>query len=252
MRKVVVWGISLLVLVLTSCSSQSKITHKGRYAIAFDSSFYPAHIQGVSAQVVGFTRDLFIAISKNRGIDFEAIETGSGDIMAGLQQKDFDAIVTSINLVGEQRNLYRVSNDYLYTGPVLIVAMYSMIASAADLKHKLVGIEAFSSEAQVIEKYPLMILKRYSSESLALEALLLGDVNAVIMNALDAYQYCHHAFQGQIRIISHPLSKDGLHLMTLKNGSDFIIDEFNKGLKEIQNKGIYHHLLEKWSLTSCH
>lgn len=252
MKKLWLWAFLVSAVAMTSCSNSDFSSQSGKgYVIAYDPTFTPANIQGESSQVIGFTRDILKAIATKQGLRLKVAEVGSENLFAGLQSGEYDAIITSLPIVPTNEQIFSVSNRYLYTGPVLITQNNSDIHNITDLNNRFVGINAFASESTIISKYPLILLTYFPNNALALQALLQNKVNAVLMDALEAYQYCENIYHGQIHLIDHPITNDGLHLLSLKDRQKNLFEQFNRGLEEIKHSGMYKTLLSKWQLQPC-
>ncbi|MBM3191855.1 MAG: transporter substrate-binding domain-containing protein, partial [Chlamydiae bacterium] len=88
----------------------------------------------------------------------------------------------------------------------------------------------------------------YDSQSKAFEALMEGSVQALAIDYLQACNYISDLYSQKCKIISPPLSAEGIKLVTLAKEEPYLLKLFNEGVQQLKKNGVYDKLLKKWKL----
>lgn len=236
-----------LFAILTGCSTSSP--EKETYRLARDRSFYPLNLMGKEHDFLAFADDLVIEISQLENFNVELFSTSASGLMLGLDEGDYDAILTwEIPSTANQQR-YEFTEPFFPLGLVLVVNATTPYDSLKDLEGKVVGLQTGTGLRFDISKFPFVIFKYYDNVQLGLEDLANHKIDGVIMNVFPAYIYTRSFYKGRLKIISETLSNEGFRFITLLNlkENDFI-QRFDSGLKKMKEDGSYHKLLEKWGL----
>ena len=111
------------------------------------------------------------------------------------------------------------------------------------------GITLGSSDILILSSVPDILITRYPTLAKALLGCWKGEVKGVLIPALVAYAYCADFYQGRLKVVTPPLTEDGLRLLVRKGRSQELLEDFNRGLEEVRASGEYNRLQEKWGLN---
>lgn len=249
----IIFGILGLYFVFKG-QSNHHMQRKNIYLLGRDSSWYPLDLQGKNNNLTAFTNDLFDAVTKETGIRFQWVDTGPGSLVTGLDNKLYDGILSPMIPNAFNIDQYNFSDPIFRLGAVVIVKDDSKIKSFSELKGLTMGFKANSSMIynaidQTGSNVHDLILIPYPNHAKALEALIKHQVDSVIMDAVSAYNAVDTFYKGQIKIISTPLTQEGLRLITLNDPiEEELITKFNESLKVLKSNGTFKNLVEKWGL----
>lgn len=239
------WVLSLL-LFCASCGGSSGSVD---YRIALDPQWYSLDLPERQANVRAFSIELLEEIAKAKKIKIGIYDRGWDNLMWGLQNGDYEAILSPMQPYLFYEKLYAFSETYLQTGPTLVVPMATKIKSLADLSGKEIGVIRGSNGALILEKYPDIIQRTYENSPQALLDISNQIIEGAIIDVLTAKAYCVDLYQGRLKVALPPLTKEGLRLVTLHNKSPRLIQLFNEGLKELKESGRYDLLARRWNLS---
>jgi polar amino acid transport system substrate-binding protein len=249
----VIFCLLLLWGIIRSCSRKGAL-ESYIYHIARDSTGYPLHLEGKERNLLAFTNDLMTAIAKETGIRFIWIETGFDHLLEGLDDGSYDGIISSMRPTGINQDIYAFSDLFFELGPVLIVPEDSKVTSLKDMKDKTLGIRTSTSFIfnAIKDKVPIHYrLITYNNINQALEALVHNQIDGLILEAILAYTYTEGFYAGRLKVVTPPLTDEGLRLITKRDPqSELLITSFNEGLEELRNNGIYDELIKKWDLIN--
>lgn len=188
-------------------------------------------------------------IAKQEHFQVEIMRTGFKRLMDLLDDGLVDGVLTSItpDEIAEER--YYFSEPYYRFGAVLVVRKDFDFSSLKSLPNKRIGVKRGSSILYHTSIDPSVSIIPYDSSLMALDDLVRDRVDGVIMDQLLAYNYFGGAYRNQLKVATLPLTLEGLRLVTLQESyAEELIEKFNKGLKKLQEDGIYEKLLLDWDL----
>lgn len=239
-----------LAFFLVVCSNFSSCgASKKTYKVAIDPSWFPLELYNKEPYVLAFAEELLSYISEKHRVDIQTVALSWDNLLDALSRKQVHGVFTSMEPYIFNQEKYHFSNNFLYTGPVLVVRIRDH-----HLDHDLFQdqeIAAFSDQdTQVLlEEYPQALVRSYDSSMRALLDLVDGNLDAVFMNYLEAHGFVNDIYHGLLKIVSSPLTSRGLKLVTLTYENQKLISIFNEGLLAMQKNGDYDKLLKKWKLA---
>lgn len=238
---VVGWG------VLRGCSNNSSFAHP-RYSIAVDRSWYPLALYGKETNLLAFTDDLLEAIAEESGLRFNLIEVGTPNLIPDLDNGTYDAIISSMAPTALNVARYQFSDPVYLIGPVLVARIGSDVKSLAELTNSYIGIPRGASLAFDIP-FPKAKIIPYDNMTIALGDLEDNKIDALIMDSMQAYLQIQGIYSGKLKIVTKPLTTEGLRLVSLNNiRTKGLLDIFNKSLLALRENGQYEELLNQWGL----
>jgi polar amino acid transport system substrate-binding protein len=218
------------------------------YKIALDPSWSAVEAPGREASLTAFTCELIEAIGAQEHLKIGVYERSWSNLLLELQENNCQAICSPMQPYIFYEKLYVFSNIYLATGAVLVGRKAAQWHSLEQLAGHEVGIVRGTSEALLLEKYPQILQRAYSSIQAALDALRQGTIQAVVLDLLSAEAYTRDLYQGELKIASAPLTPEGIRLVGLHGSSEELIRRFNRGLAKLRSNGTYAKIARKWAL----
>lgn len=257
--KIWVTGISTLCLIfgliffLRECTGHT-IPHKGLYVIARDVYWPTIDVYGKEKSIVAFTNELMNAISNIVHVQFRWLDLSRGDLMHNLNDGYADALImgTTPNPFAEDTLIF--SDTLLATGPVLLVRQNSPINSLKEFSGKSVGMiwslfTAYNAELQVVINDYHLVRVDYNTSLQALEALVKDQIDGVFLDTNPAYILQDTLYNGLVKIITSPVTNQGLHFIVLKDSSnEKFMEEFDAAFETLKKDGTYDNLITKWNL----
>lgn len=235
--------ILLLALLLCSCSNSSR----GVLRIGVDPNWYPLNFGPQTSYVNGFTEDMLIEMAHYSGLAFEKVPANWDNLYDGLREKKYDAILASLPPYIFNTAKYDFSANYLDLGPVLIVPIASSKTDLSKMEGSLIGVIANDPAALILETYPTLVIRNYSTIPELLDALAIGAIQGALLDKIPAVNFVHDLYSATLKIASAPLTDKGLHLIAPKERNS-LVKAFNKNLEALKRRKTLAALQKKWQL----
>jgi polar amino acid transport system substrate-binding protein len=214
--------------------------------IGSDTTYPPFEFIGDDGQVTGFDVELMEAICERVNCIPVFVTTAWDGIFAALAAGEFDMVVSGVTITEERAQIVEFSDPYLSYSQAIVVRAGSTDIDAATLATGFYTIGAqigTTNEAQAIELAGAQNVRSYESFTLAFQALLAGDIDAVISDEPTAREFVD-LYGGQLEISDAELTSEELGF-AFQQGSD-LIDPINEGLRMVREDGTLAELEERW------
>jgi len=231
---------------LVSCGEEKKL-----WRIAYDPLWSPMSLTGRERNMTGFSNDLMIAIVGAQSSRLELFSSPSAALYVSLDSGVYDGVLGGLTPDNRSREKYEFSEPFYLLGPVLVVASSSSITSFEDMQGKILGIMSDVNPVFDVTFYARIYLKTFQNTVTALESLKNNQIDGLIMFALPAYSNITALFPHNLKVVTPPLTQEGLRLIVRKSPlSQEFVALFNEGLSKLKKEGTYQQLLDKWGLIN--
>lgn len=224
--------------------------HSGIYKIGMDSNWYPLALHGKQHCMTAFTIDLLSSIAKDQSVKMDVVRIGHNRLTEVMDDKFVDGILTILLPDRKLEEKYYFSEPYYRYGAVLVAKNGSTIRSVQDLDKKRLGVIRSSSVLYRLQLSKCQVsVVPYDDFQVMLKALSENKVDAVVMDQVLLYLYFGANYRNELKIVTKPLTNEGLRLVTRKNPEGLaLIEKFNTSLIEIKSTSHYDFLLTKWDI----
>lgn len=222
------------------------------FRIAIDETWYPLNLHFTEEYITYFSEDLLRDIAAQQHFSVRIAPVGSENLLSGLDNGEYEGILSSLIMQEEDAKEYISSNPYYLLGPVLVVSKSSHINSLNDLKGKTIGLIKRAEPIEALEKRSSIyfVLYDYNDLSKLIHDVSNKNIDGMVLDVIPAYEYTKNSvYQDLLKVASKPLTNEGLRLIAKNNPeSKKLIEHFNEGLKAIKKNGTYSQLLLEWDL----
>lgn len=234
-------------------SSKTETLPPSIFRIGIDETWYPLKLYDKEQYISVFSEDLLQKIAAQQHFSVQIVRIGSENRLSGLDNGEYEGILSSLILQEENTEKYISSNPYYLLGPVLVVSKSSKIKSLNDLKGKTIGLINRSETIESLERKSSIrfVYYSYNDRFKLIEDVSNKVIDGMILDVIPAYEYTRDGiYRDQLKIASKPLTDEGLRLIAKNNPeSKKLIEHFNEGLKAMKKNDIYSQLLLKWELV---
>jgi ABC-type amino acid transport substrate-binding protein len=205
---------------------------------------YPPFEQGKSGNYTGFDVELLEAVGKaiGRGVEFE--DTSFDTIFLDLARGNFDVVASAATITDEREKTVDFTNPYYISEQAILVKEGGEIDSVEKLAGATIGVQQGTTGQEFVEEEgEAGELRKYPQGPDAVNALKNGTVDAVVIdipvaeNAVNA---------GQGLEVSAAIPTEEEYGFAVAQGETELLEELNKGLKEVIDDGTYAKIYEQW------
>jgi len=237
----------LLILLSTGCFWNR--TQHPVYTIYRTNTIQGIRLQGKETSIQGFTDDVLYEIARMKGIrvQINTVENGKTGEMINL--RGADAVVGVVDASLQNQKNYVISNPLYTFGPVVVMRRRDTYTDIDSLKNKVVGFDrAYAGLVENREDLSF-ILKPYDQMTYAMEDLVNGKIDAVILDSIRAYLLVGNFYANTLKVASGPLIVTNLCLIVKQGSHNELINLFNDGLVKLKEQGTYQKMLDYWGLV---
>jgi ABC-type amino acid transport substrate-binding protein len=194
--------------------------------------------------IVGWEIEMAEAIAKDLGVKLEIKESGFENLIADLNAKKVDFVISAMTITDKRKENVDFSNAYWQGGQSVLVLKENAdkIKSAADLKGKTIGVQLGSTgeeEGKKIEGAKLKPVDKF--EAIILD-LLAGKVDAVISGYTVAKNYEKN--NPKLAMVAQLSSED--NGVAFRKGDKELVEAVNASLKKLTADGKIEELVKKY------
>ena len=241
MMKALFAALSLLVALSTPVLANTTIV------FATDATWPPMEMVNDQKQVVGYSIEYMTAAGKEAGFTPVFKNTAWDGIFAGLDNKKYDAIVSSVSITEDRKKAMDFSEPYYTVRQALIVPKASTAKSLADLKGQKVGGQIGTTGYFAIKAAEGVEPKSYDEVGLAMEDLNGGRIAAVVCDDPVAANYALDKYNDTLKIAMVIETGEAEHYgVAVQKGNTKTLELINKGILAVKAKGLDKELMQKW------
>ncbi len=230
---------------LSSCSCGKK---KIVLRIAIDPAWTSLNLGSKQDHVNGFMNDLLLEISGFSRMEFECVQVDSEALLTGLKERRYEAILSSLPRTNYYLADYDFSKALLETGPVLVLSQHSDFKGLEAMGSEIVGVLSEEGPALVLQAYPEVVTRTYSSAIELLDAVTTGEIGGALLSRLSAASYVHGVYDGLLKTDGKVLGGNELCFISLKGKEAQKLMLFEKSLEALIKKKRVSGLLLKWGI----
>ncbi len=217
--------------------------------VATDATWPPMQFVDRNQEIVGFDIDLINAVADAAGFEVVIRNTAWDGIFAGLGNRDYDAVISSVTITEDRRQTMDFSTPYINAGQVLIVHRDTPagVTTLQDLAGQSVGAQIGTTGAFEIQKVDDLDLRTYDELGMAIEDLAQQRIAGVVADTPIAADFAlqNENYSAVLKIVGEPFTEE-FYGVAVRKGNTEVLDLINAGLEVVLNDGTVEELQEKW------
>lgn len=255
MKKLLITGVSALMLMLSACGTEEgpktgqakgedlHLIKEGELSFAMTGQYPPLNFKK-DGKLTGFDVEIGTEIAKRIGLEAKPVTNQWETIIQGLKAKKYDAIIGSMTATPERDKQIDFTNPYYLSGAqIFIAADNSDITSKEDLKGKTVGVIQASTWKDMAEELSDNV-KGYPTDVNALQDLELGRLDAVITDKIFGLNALNEKGL-KIKEVGDLLNEDRVSV-GVAEGNKELADKINKAIEDMLKDGTYEKISKKY------
>ncbi|SHE99253.1 glutamine transport system substrate-binding protein [Desulfacinum infernum DSM 9756] len=224
--------------------------HAGKLTVATDTNFPPFEFKDPKTGVhTGFDVELWAAIAKEIGVEYDLQPMDFNGIIPGLQSGQLDVGIAGITIKPERAKVVDFSDPYYNAGLLILVrADNEDIQKVEDLKGKIVATKLGTTSEDFVKKNAqAKEVKLYPNNDAMFMELLSGGADAVVFDSPVIADFMNKRGKGVVKVVG-PLYMGQSYGIAFPKGSP-LVPKVNAALKKLKDNGTYRELYLKWFNT---
>lgn len=171
-----------ILLAATAMSSFAMTAHADNVNICVEGAYPPFSTTESSGEVVGFDIDIANALAAEMGMEATLVKTDWDGIIPALLESKCDAIIASMSITEERKQVIDFSEKY-YNSPAGFIGAEGMMVDA--LEGKVVGVQRGTIHQDFLEGvFPNLELRLYASQDDVYLDLQAGRIDAAMGDSI--------------------------------------------------------------------
>ena len=196
-------------------------------------------------EFTGFDVEVMDAVGERLGVEVEYVATPWDSMFAALGAGRFDVVANQVNINPERKKLYDLSDPYVDTAGVVVVAEDNPedIQTLADLKGMRAAENLTSSWAELAEEHGAKVVG-VDGMNEAMSALKEGRVDAIVNDKLAVRNYIATNPDPGVKVVDETEDKSQ-SVFAAKKGTGYM-PQINKALEEMEEDGTTQQIYDKY------
>ena len=242
-KKVMIVVLALcLAFSFTACAKPVE-----KLTMATNAAFPPyEYVEG--GEIIGIDAEIAQLIADKLGMELVIEDMEFDSILAAVQSGKADMGMAGMTVNEERLVSVDFSSTYATGKQVIIVAEDSDIASPDDLEGKKIGVQlSTTGDIYCTDQYGDEAMDRYSKGADAVQALLQGKVDAVVIDNEPAKVFVEQNEGLKILETEYALED---YAIAIAKGNTELLDKINAALAELTESGEIQAILDKYISAS--
>jgi glutamine transport system substrate-binding protein len=230
----------LFVLLLGVGTAQAK-----PLTVGCDTNFMPFEFKGPDGKYTGFDIDLWAAIAKDLGLEYELQPMDFNGLIPALQSANIDAAIAGMTIKSKREEVVDFAFPYYDSGLLLMVrADEKGIGGIEDLGDKVVATKLGTTSADFAKKIKTKDIKLFPNIDGAYMELRSGGADAVIFDKPAILYYIKTEGKGAVKNVG-PLYEGQPYGIAFPQGSE-LREKVSITILKFMEDGTYAEIYKKW------
>ncbi len=245
-------GFIVLVLAMavgaSGCISSAGTSSEKVLVVGTSADFPPFEYKNPkTGNITGFDISLIKLIAKKIGYSkVKIVDMSFDSLIPALQAGKVDVVIAGMTITPQREKVVDFSIPYWTADQAVIVRKNSniQINSIKDLYGKVIGVETGTTGAIYVKDHvgKNATIKEYSTYVAALEALLNGQVNVVVLDSPVAKMFVH---KYPVKIV-YTIQTNEHYGIAVRKGNTKLLNEINQALRQIMNSPEWEKLVNEY------
>lgn len=241
MKRFWITSIALLMAAMLAAPAMAE-----KLVVATDTNFPPFEFKDKDGKHTGFDVELWDAIAKEIGVEYDLQPMDFNGIIPGLQTRQLDVGIAGMTIKPERAKVVDFSDPYYDAGLLILVkADRTDINTINDLKDKVVSTKLGTTSEDFVKKNAqAKDVKLFPNNDAMFLELMAGGADAVIFDSPVIAEFMRTAGKGKVKVVG-PLYMGQSYGIAFPKGSE-LVPKVNAVLKAMKEDGRYNTLYKKW------
>src|SRR5437868_11214913 len=200
------------------------------------------------ARIIGFEVDLASSLAARLGRKAKFQQNQWDGLVPGLERGEYDVVINGLEITADRAEKIAFSIPYFYSTLTLTTRLdESRIFKADDLKGKTVGTLKVTVAERFLQGLGGVNIRSYENQGNAYTDLLLGRLDAVVMDTPIATYYAYSPQYRNVELNSVRMS----YGVGIRKTDDALLQQVNSAIAALQKDGTLKKIYQDWGLYNA-
>lgn len=204
---------------------------------------FPPYEYHEGDEIVGIDAEVAALIAEELGMTLEIEDMAFDSVLAAVQSGKADIAMAGITVTDERKMVVNFSDTYTKATQLVIVAEDSEIASPDDLAGKTIGVQLGTTGDIYAGDVEDATVERYSKGFEAVQALMQGKVDAVVIDGEPAKVFVEE--NEGIKLLDEAFTEEEYAIAVSKDNEE-LLEQINAALATLEENGKFDEVLAKY------
>ena len=217
---------------------------EGKLVMGTNAAFPPYEFTDGNGEIVGIDAEIAKAVADKMGVELEIKDMEFDSLIPAVQGGSIDVALAGMTVTEKRLESVNFSDTYATGVQVIIVKEDSEIASVDDLEGKKIGVQSGTTgDIYATDDYGQENVSQFSNGSLAVQALMNGQVDCVIIDNEPAKNFVEQ--NEGLKILDTEYAVEDYAAAIAKENTE-LLENFNKALAELTADGTIKTIIDKY------
>ncbi len=239
MKKTVVLMLAVLAAVsMCACGGSSS-----KKLVMATNAAFPPYESVEGSEIVGIDPEIAKLIADDIGRELVIEDMAFDSIIAAVQSGKADIAMAGMTVTEDRKENINFSDPYTEAAQVIVVRNDSDVAVPDDLSGKTIGVQIGTTGDIYAEDIEGATIERYSKYFEAINALLQGKIDAVIVDREPAKVFVGE--NEELKMIDEEFTVEEYAIGVSKENEE-LLNEINASLKKLKDSGKIDEIINKY------
>lgn len=236
----------LLAAVLTGTMVMSfgmSAMAEGDVLVMATNAEFPPYEYHDGDEIVGIDAEVAALIAEELGMTLEIEDMAFDSVLAAVQTGKADIAMAGITVTEERKQSVNFTDTYAKATQMIIVAEDSDIATPDDLAGKTIGVQLGTTGDIYVEDVEDATIERYNKGFEAVQALLQGKVDAVVIDGEPAKVFVEQ--NEGIKLVDEAFTEEEYAIAIAKDNEE-LLASVNEAIATLKENGKFQEVVDKY------
>ncbi len=232
--------IAVTALAATACGSKEAETET---LVMATNAEFPPYEYYEGQEVVGIDAEIAAAVAEKLGCELKIEDMAFDSIIPAVESGKADFGLAGMTVTEDRLENVNFSNPYAHATQVVILAEGSEIAAVADLEGKKIGVQLGTTGDMYAGDIADATIERYAKGFEAVQALLQGKIDAVIIDNEPAKVFVSE--NEGLFVLDEAFTEEDYAMAIAKDNTE-LLEKVNEALAELTEDGTLQEIIDKY------
>lgn len=204
---------------------------------------FPPYEYREGDEIVGIDAEVAALIADKLGMELQIEDMAFDSVLAAVQSGKADIAMAGITVTEDRKMTVDFTDPYTKATQMIIVTEDSDITGPDDLEGKTIGVQLGTTGDIYIDDVPDATASRYSKGFEAVQDLMQGRVDAVVIDSEPAKVFVSQ--NEGLKLLDEAFTEEEYAIAVAKDNTE-LLEKVNAALNELKEEGKFQEVVDKY------